>query len=456
MDILNSILAFVWFMYFWESYLSRRQRRVYETSLKVPKELTSVIDESTFNKSRSYALDKSRFGFWHGLYSQFEATLILKLGGYAALWAASGRVLDYFDMSRDQEIVQTLVFTTLGQLFSTVTGLPWTLYSTFVLEERHGFNKMSLGFFLKDMLKKLLLSQVLTLPLLALIVQIIKVGGEYFYVYAWAAVFVISLVLMHVYPEFIAPLFDRYDPLPEGELKQKIERLAASLEYPLTKLYVVDGSKRSAHSNAYMYGFHKNKRIVLFDTLLEDYTPVGRGGGDEAAVVDAADAGDKATNEKKIGCNNEEVVAVLAHELGHWYHSHMLKNVAIIQAKIFLSFFIFGKLMYVSSLFEAFGFPEGEQPILIRLIVIFSFVFAPFDEIEEFLMHLLSRCFEFQADEFAVRLGKRELLKSSLLKLHKDNLSFPVADWMYSARHFSHPPILERLRAMEQIKLKGE
>merc|ERR1739838_848154 len=195
-------------MYFWESYLSRRQRRVYETSLKVPKELTSVIDESTFNKSRSYALDKSRFGFWHGLYSQFEATLILKFGGYAALWAASGRVLDHFDMSRDQEIVQTLVFTMLGQLFSTLTGLPWTLYSTFVLEERHGFNKMSLGFFLKDMLKKLLLSQVLTLPLLALIVQIIKVGGEYFYVYAWAAVFVISLVLMHVYPEFIAPLFD--------------------------------------------------------------------------------------------------------------------------------------------------------------------------------------------------------------------------------------------------------
>uniref|UniRef100_F6V771 CAAX prenyl protease n=2 Tax=Ciona intestinalis TaxID=7719 RepID=F6V771_CIOIN len=278
------------------------------------------------------------------------------------------------------------------------------------------------------------------------------------------------MVLLHIYPEFIAPLFDKYNPLPDGELKTKINELAQSLDFPLQKLYVVEGSKRSAHSNAYMYGFHKNKRIVLFDTLLEDYTPVGRTdqtNSDSTEVPESdreeSNSGkgedvnktDKDCETKKIGCNTEEVVAVLGHELGHWKFSHMLKNIVIMQGSILFSFFVFGQLMNNKQIFAAFGFID-QQPILIRLYIVFSFIFSPINEIESFLMHILSRRFEFQADEFAVNLGKREKLKSALLKLFKDNLAFPVADWMYSARHYSHPPLLERLRAMDQYKPKQE
>lgn len=452
MDLLTSFVALFWGIYLWEGYLASRQRKIYKNTKSVPNQLTSVIDNETFEKSRTYALDKSIFGFWNGLYSQLEGTAILLLGGYPFLWKISGWVLVYFGYDNSYEILQSIVFSALGQIFGIVTDLPWSLYSTFVLEEKHGFNKMTLGFYFKDLVKKTLISQLLSTPIIALIVFVIQAGGDYFYVYAWAAVFFISMVLMHVYPEFIAPLFDKYEPLPEGALKEGIEQLAASVDYPLKKLYVVDGSKRSAHSNAYMYGFYKNKRIVLFDTLLEDYTPVGR--NDDAEGEE--DGQGELKHTKKIGCNNAEVVAVLGHELGHWKYSHMLKNLAIVQVKIFLSFFVFGKLMNVPFIFEAFGFPIGDQPILIRLIIVFSFVFSPFNEVEEFLMHILSRQFEFQADRFAVDLGKRDELKTALLKLHKDNLSFPVADWMYSARHFSHPPILERLCALDEYKPKKD
>ena len=454
MDVLNAVLTFSWVTYFWELYLGKRQEKVYKNNTEVPKELSSIIDNETFQKSRSYSLTKCKFGFWQGLYSQLESTLILYYGGYAYLWSVSGQITAFIGYNESYEIIQSMVFLFLGSLYGLVTGLPWSLYSTFVVEEKHGFNKMDLPFFFKDLVKKTILGMVLTLPIMALLIKIVQWGGDYFYVYAWAAVFAISMVLLHVYPEFIAPLFDRYDPLPEGELKQKIEDLAKSLDYPLKKLYVVDGSKRSSHSNAYMYGFYKNKRIVLYDTLLEDYTPVGR--GDEETKEEGPKADSKKTEKKKIGCNTEEVVAVLGHELGHWYHSHMLKNLVVMQVKLITMFFLFGKLMKQSFLFEAFGFPASQQPILIRLMVVFTFVFSPFNEVEEFLMNIVSRKFEFQADEFAVNLGKRELLKTSLLKLHKDNLSFPIADWMYSARHYSHPPILERMRAMDQLKPKTE
>ncbi|XP_078485930.1 CAAX prenyl protease 1 homolog [Ciona intestinalis] len=468
--LFESVLGFSWVVYLWESYLSKRQHSIYVNVQSVPKELTSVIDQSTFDKSRRYALDKSTYGFWNGLYSQIESTAILWLGGLPFLWAASGVVLGKLGYTSEHEILHSLVFTLLGSVFGLVTELPWSLYFTFVVEERHGFNKMTLGFFLKDLVKKTLVSQAISLPLTALIIYVVKVGGDYFFVYAWLLVLCISMVLLHIYPEFIAPLFDKYSPLPDGELKTKINELAQSLDFPLQKLYVVEGSKRSAHSNAYMYGFHKNKRIVLFDTLLEDYTPVGRTDQTNSDSTEVPESDREETNSgkgedvnkkdkdcetKKIGCNTEEVVAVLGHELGHWKFSHMLKNIVIMQGSILFSFFVFGQLMNNTQIFAAFGFMD-QQPILIRLYIVFSFIFSPINEIESFLMHILSRRFEFQADEFAVNLGKREKLKSALLKLFKDNLAFPVADWMYSARHYSHPPLLERLRAMDLYKPKQE
>lgn len=466
-----SIFTFIWIVYIWESYLSHRQKKTYEKTKEVPAPLQDILDQDTFEKSRLYQLDKANFGFWHSVFGQIETTLILIYGVIPWLWQLSGNVMARFGYGVDYEIIQSLVFILLSSVVSYFIDLPWSLYSTFVVEEKHGFNKQTLGFFIKDQLKKQLILYIILLPIVAVLIYIIQWGGQYFFIYAWVFAFAISMLLVTIYADYIAPLFDKYTPLPEGELRSKIEELAASIAFPLYKLYVVEGSKRSSHSNAYFYGFYKNKRIVLFDTLIEDYKPAedkndsenkpeeAEKDGEIPATADKEDEKEKEPSEgepsevtetcKKTGCNNEEILAVLAHELGHWKLGHNLKNIVISQVNLFLCFFLFALLVEQKVLFDAFGFYDS-QPTLIALVIIFQFVFSPYNELLSFCMTVLSRRFEFQADAFAKSLRKAEKLRSALIKLHKDNLGFPVADWLYSAWHYSHPPLLERIGALEK------
>lgn len=175
-------------------------------------------------------------------------------------------------------------------------------------------------FFIRDQFLKFLVGQVIGPPLLCGLVWIIKNGGDYFFFYVWIFTVAVTLFMSIIYPEVIAPLFDKYSPLPEGELKQKIEALAASLNFPLYKLYIVEGSKRSSHSNAYMYGFYKHKRIVLFDTLVKEYSQ--------------ANVNPDGTGKDDYGCEVDEVLAILVHELGHWQFSHTLKGLALAQVML--------------------------------------------------------------------------------------------------------------------------
>merc|ERR1712004_49291 len=216
------------------------------------------------------------------------------------------------------------MFVLLSNIFSTIIGLPFSLYSTFVIEERHGFNQQTAWFYTKDQIKGFILGQVIMLPLVAAIIKIVYWGGDFFFLYLWAFVVGFTLFMMILYPEFIAPLFDKYTPLPEGELRTEIEQLAASIEFPLYKLFVVEGSKRSSHSNAYFYGFFKFKRIVLFDTLLEENERNKLKTEEELKEQEEKDEKEK---EKEKGCSNEEILAVLGHELGHWKLNHVLKNI---------------------------------------------------------------------------------------------------------------------------------
>ncbi|KAG8451526.1 hypothetical protein GDO86_003651 [Hymenochirus boettgeri] len=425
---------------------------MYRTTTHVPAELGNIMDPETFEKSRLYQLDKSTFSFWSGLYSEAEGTLILLLGGIPFLWNASEHILNRAGFSAEYEIFHSLVFLLLATLFSALTGLPWSLYSTFVIEERHGFNQQTLGFFFKDALKKFLVTQCILLPVASLLLYIIKIGGDYFFIYAWLFTLVVSLVLVTIYADYIAPLFDKFTPLPDGILKESIENMAKSIDFPLTKVYVVEGSKRSSHSNAYFYGFFKNKRIVLFDTLLEDYSPLNKEGTEDTSEHENAEPKSKAKNIiKKQGCNNQEVLAVLGHELGHWKLGHTVKNILISQVNSFLCFFIFAVLIGRKELFAAFGF-HSTQPTLIGLMIIFQFIFSPYNEVLSFCLTVLSRRFEFQADAFARNLGKAKDLYSALIKLNKDNLGFPVSDWLFSMWHYSHPPLLERLQALKVDK----
>lgn len=465
-DIFMAVLAFLWMMYTWEAYLARRQRRVYRTAKSIPPQLDGVLSQETFEKARLYNLDKSMFGFWSGLYSQIETTIILYLGGIPFAWYWAGRMMAKYGFDSSYEITQSLFFITISLVYSTITGLPWGLYSTFVIEERHGFNKQTLGFYFKDLVKKLLVGIALSFPITAGIIYIIKIGGDYFFVYVWLFTLVISLLLITIYADYIAPLFDRFTPLPEGELRTNIEALASSIDFPLKKLYVVEGSKRSTHSNAYFYGFYKNKRIVLFDTLLQE--PIKMEGAaektedqteeterDQAGDAPEKDQAQKTEDEAQLpkkkkpqGCTNEEILAVLSHELGHWKLNHNLKNLIIGQVNTFFSFMVFGFLIDRSELYEAFGF--NTKPTIIGLVIIFQFIFSPYNELLSFLMTMLSRHFEFQADEFAQTLGRSEKLKSALVKLNEDNLGFPHCDWLYSSWNFSHPPLIERMAALDE------
>uniref|UniRef100_A0A8C1XL97 CAAX prenyl protease n=2 Tax=Cyprinus carpio TaxID=7962 RepID=A0A8C1XL97_CYPCA len=399
--IFYAVLVFSWTVYIWEAYLAYRQRKIYSTTTHVPTELGKIMDSETFEKSRLYQLDKSNFGFWSGLYSEAEGTLILLLGGIPFLWKVSGILTARFGFGPEYEISQSLVFLMLATLFSALTGLPWSLYSTFVIEEKHGFNQ--------------------------------------------------QVILVTIYADYIAPLFDKFTPLPDGELKSEIESMSKSIYFPLTKIYVVEGSKRSSHSNAYFYGFFKNKRIVLFDTLLEDYSPLNKSGEKEPGTGEENEAAGNESKpkpkNKKQGCSNPEVLAVLGHELGHWKLGHTVKNIVISQMNSFLCFFLFAVLIGRKELFMAFGFHDT-QPTLIGLMIIFQFIFSPYNELLSFCLTVLSRRFEFQADAFARNMGRSSELYSALIKLNKDNLGFPVADWLFSMWHYSHPPLLERLRAL--------
>jgi STE24 endopeptidase len=248
-----------------------------------------------------------------------------------------------------------------------------------------------------------------------------RLSDEYFFVWLWIVVCAICFIMYTIYPSLIAPLFDKYTPLPEGELRTRIENLASQLKFPLTQLYVVEGSKRSSHSNAYFYGLFNSKRIVLFDTLL------------------AKDDG--------TGCNNDEIVAVLSHELGHWHFNHITKNFLALQINLFLLFAGFSYLFKFPAIYKALGF-YNTQPVLVGLYIVVQYVMLPYNAFLSFVLTCLSRRFEFQADSFAVALGNAPHLVSALVQLNKDNLGFPIYDYLYSSWHHSHPPLLERIEAI--------
>lgn len=384
-------------------------------------ELQKVITQDTFDRARLYSLDKSSFSVVKDLYSIILSSVVIYYGFFYEFWIIAVRLSPW-----KSEIAYSCVWLLVLNTISTIIGLPFSIYHTFVLEERYGFNKQTPGFFIKDKFKAFVLAQLLSVPISAFAIFIVQVGGDYFFVWLWLMVGVVTLVLLTIYPAYIAPLFDTYNPLPEGELRKSIEDLAAELKFPLGQLYVVEGSKRSAHSNAYFYGLFREKRIVLFDTL---FAKDGKG-----------------------GCKNDEILAVLSHELGHWYHNHINKNLIIMELNLFLMFSAFALMFNYDPLYTSLGFPSDVKPILVGLIAVVQFVMAPYNTIVSFLMTILSRRFEFQADSFATSLGKSEPLQRALVNLHNDNLSFPVYDSLYSCWHLSHPPLLERINAMKPLK----
>lgn len=407
------ILGFNIDQYLLESYLSYRQYQVLKLK-KPPVALQECIDQPTFEKSQDYARAKAKFGFATGLFGQMQNLYIFYGDVLPRLWGFSGGFLAKYGPSGfTGEITQTLVFLQIFNLISLAFALPQTVYYTFVLEEKYGFNQQTPKIFITDILKTQLLTMALGGPILAAFLKIIQTTGDGFFYYLWLFTIALSLVMITVYPIFILPLFNKLTPLQPGTLKVKVEALAKRLSFPLNALYEIDGSKRSAHSNAYFFGLPWKKHIVIYDTLIQKSSA-------------------------------DEVVAVLAHELGHWSLGHTSKLFLISQAHTFYIFSLFSLFIHNASLYHAFGFPPGMQPIIIGL-VLFSDILAPLDTVVKLLMNVLSRRFEWQADDFAKQLGYADDLARSLIKLQVQNLSTMHADPWYASYHFSHPILPERL-----------
>jgi len=446
-SILYAVLAFSWVEYLWEAYIGSRQRHIYRTRTTVPAELEGIMKKETFDKARVYSLDKAQFSAVQGVFSQVVTTALMWFYGIKIFWDMAGEVAT-------DETYRSMVFVFYQNIFSLVIGIPFSVYSVFVLEERHGFNKQTVPFYVKDQIKKFIIGQIIMLPLVAAVIKIIYWGGEFFFVYLWFFVLVFTIFMMIVYPEFIAPLFDKYQPLPEGELRTKIEGLAASINFPLYKLFVVEGSKRSSHSNAYFYGFFKFKRIVLFDTLLEESereklkTEEDKAAEEEKVAEMSEEEKAKKEEERQKGCDHSGDPGGVGARVGTLVAQPVLKNIIISEIHIFLMFALFGYLYNLQPLYAAFGFPDS-RPVLIGLMVILQFVTAPYNAVLDFAMTALSRRFEFQADAFAVSLGRAAQLRTALVKLNNDNLGFPIYDWLFSAWHHSHPPLLERMAALD-------
>lgn len=437
--VLYAILGLIVVENLFEIYISMRQVKIYKQALKVPAELENYMSEETFHKARVYGLDKEQFGIFKTVVIDIVLISIeFYLGFIAIIWQFSMNWAHRLGWNAQNEIIVSCIFTLLVSIISFFKDLPLKLYKTFVLEEKHGFNKQTLRFFVWDQVKGLIVGQVIMMPVTAAIIFIVQRGGELFFVWLWIFTGIVSLTLLTIYPIFIAPLFDKYTPLEEGPLRKSIEELAASLKFPLTNLYVVEGSKRSSHSNAYFYGLWNSKRIVLFDTLLLNKgKPMEDGESKE---------------DKGKGCSNEEVLAVLGHELGHWKLGHVTKNIIIMQIHLFLMFAAFGYLFSYGPFYEAVGFPRGTRPVLVGLLVIFTYVMAPYNALINFCMTILSRRFEYQADAFAQQLGFAKQLSQALIKLNLDNLGFPVYDWLYSTWSHSHPTLLQRLDRLKRIE----
>lgn len=438
------VLTVSWVFWLWETYLDLRQYKVYKTTHKVPKELADKIDHKTFLKAKEYAIDKANFAFISSCHGQIQTTVTILFFLIPFFWDLSSEIMTSqlgLTKSRttEYEVFQALVFTFITSLVSTIINLPFSIYKTFVIEEKHGFNKQTAGFYAWDKTKLFLVGYLISSPVIVAMTYIVHNGGPYFFLYLWMFCFVVVCMLTFFQGE-IAALFDKFTSLPPGELRDRIEELAKTVNFPLVNIFVVEGSKRSTHSNAYQSGIFNKKRIVIYDTLIEGYYD-----GKE----DTEKLKDKDEKEsKKKGCNNDEIIAVLCHELGHWYHGHLYKNLGFAEVNYFMMFALFSKFYNDPAFYAAFGF-DNEMPVIIGLALMMM-VLTPYSELLGFLGTLMSRHFEYQSDAYAKNKGYQEELKTALVKLNSDNLGFPVHDELYSKFNHSHPTLMERIKALEK------
>lgn len=381
-------------------------------SPQVPDEFSDVYDAETYANSQRYTRARTRFGLITGTFNLLVLLLFWFSGGFN--WV--DQWLRGFGFS---ELVTGLLFISVLMLARGILNLPFSIYSTFVIEEKFGFNKTTPKTFVLDLLKGLLLGFVIGWPLLAGVLAFFMYAGTWAWLYAWLALTLFTLVMQYVAPTWIMPLFNKFTPLEDGELKTEIQKYTQSVQFPLAGLFVIDGSKRSSKSNAFFTGFGKNKRVALYDTLIENHSV-------------------------------PELVAVLAHEIGHYKKKHIIKGmiISIVHSAVLL--FLLSIFLNEEGLYSAFYM---ETSSVYAGLIFFGMLYAPIEMILSIFMQMSSRKHEFEADAFAVETtGKPEHMISTLKKLSKDNLSNLTPHPLYVFLNYSHPPVLQRIEAIKNRK----
>ncbi|ORY30494.1 putative zinc metalloprotease [Rhizoclosmatium globosum] len=411
----GAVLGISWAIYGIKTYVDLRQlRRLQDPKVTLPVSIKGHISDDEYTKYQAYGKDRSRFGLVKGLFDQIVSTVTIVYDVLPKLWAYSGHVLAVAGLASAGELAQSVTFTSIALTSSTILGLGFAYYSTFVIEEKHGFNKQTKALFALDTIKSMVLTVVLSSPVIAAGIRVIEWGGKNFVLYAGAFVLATQVTFVILYPTVLSPIFNKFTPIEEGDLKTKIETLAKRVDFPVQSIYVVDGSKRSSHSNAYVTGLLGVNRIVIYDTLIEQM-------------------------------NHQEILAVVAHELGHWKNNHIFRSLLVSQAQILISFWSFSHFLHFQPLYSAFGFYS--QPTVIGFML-FSYLYEPIDFLSTLSIYRVGRYHEFDADQFAKKLGYGEPLKSGLIKLGKKNLKNLNPDPVYSAFNIVHPPLAERLAAI--------
>lgn len=375
----------------------------------IPDVLSGVFDADKYAKQQSYSLTNYRFGV---LTASFSVVVSL----VALFFCLYGWLDTYLRVWIAQEVWLCLAFFGVIMLVNTILDLPFDYYRTFVIEEKFGFNKATKGVFWGDQAKNLLLSAVMGGVLLGLITAVYVACPTYFWLLAWLLISAFSLFMTMFYSEWIVPMFNKQTPLEAGELRDAIEQFAQKAGFELTNIYVIDGSKRSTKANAYFSGLGAKKRIVLYDTLIKELT-------------------------------TQEIVAVLAHEIGHYKHKHTRSMIVVSLLSNLLMFALLGFFVASPQLSAAMG---GEQPSFHLGVMAFGILYSPVSTMLGLIINALSRKNEYQADAYAASYGLGEDLIGALKKLSATSLSNLQPHPAFVFVHYSHPTLLQRILAIKE------
>lgn len=397
---------------FWLS--SRQVRYVARHRDAVPAPFASTVSLPAHQKAADYTIAKSRIGLAETAFGAAVLVAWTLLGGLHAL---NLLLVDWLGTGMWQQLALVGAFALIGGLLE----LPFSLYQTFVVEQRFGFNKMTWKLWLGDLLKATLLGTVIGAPIAALILWLMGAAGPAWWLWAWAVWMGFNLLLLVVYPTFIAPLFNKFQPLEDEALKARVTALMERCGFAAKGLFVMDGSKRSAHANAYFTGFGASKRVVFYDTLLAKLSP-------------------------------GEVDAVLAHELGHFRHKHIVKRIVMMFALSLAGFALLGWLSSRAWFYTGLGVgPNLQGPNDALALLLFLLAMPVFTYFISPLMAQLSRRHEFEADAYAATQTSGRDLGNALLKLYEDNASTLTPDPVYVKFYYSHPPASERLARLNGV-----